>query len=627
MIQSFQGWGCLRRINFKYANTQWLFVSVGKGRIVYISGPVVKAELPGALLYELVFVGELGLFGEVVRIQGDMAFIQVYEETTGLKPGEPVVRTGEPLSAWLGPGIINQVYDGVQRPLRNIFELTQRPFVARGINYERTPPLDFKKPWKWIPKAKVGDEVAPGDLLGVVPETPLIEHRILYPPLYKRGALKYIAPEGEYTLNDVIAEVETDEGIVQVKMWHKWPVRRPRPFREKLPPIEPLITGIRVIDTLFPIAIGGAAAIPGPFGSGKTVTIRTLAMYSQARYVIPVLCGERGNEAADALQGLLKLIDPTTGRPLMERTTIIVNTSNMPVAAREASIYMGVTIAEYFRDQGYDAFLMADSTSRWAEAMREVALRIGEMPSEEGFPAYLPTRLAEFYERSGRVVTLGKEGRLGSVTIAASVSPPGGDFTEPVTSHTLRFVGAFWPLDAKLAYSRHYPAINWLMGFSRYVDTVAEWYQKSVNTDWKDIRDEAVRILTREAELQEVVRILGTEALSEQEKHLLNAAFLIREGFLKQDAYHPVDVKSLPPKQYWLLRLMITFYRKGLDAINRGVPAAALRELDLVKRLPRLRMEIKNEDYQKLVDYEKELVDAMENLARQYESQKLVAKA
>ena len=603
-------------------------VSSGKGRIVYISGPVVKAELPGALLYELVFVGELGLFGEVVRIQGDMAFIQVYEETTGLRPGEPVIRTGEPLSAWLGPGILNRVYDGVQRPLQLIFDLTKRPFVARGINYEKAPPLDFNKKWKWIPKVKVGDEVEVGDILGVVQETPLVEHRILYPPIYRTGGVvKYIAPEGEYTIDDVIAEVETKEGTVKVKMWHKWPVRRPRPFKEKLPPVEPLITGIRTIDTLFPIAIGGAAAIPGPFGSGKTVTIRTLAMYSEAKLVFPVLCGERGNEAADALQGLLKLVDPNTGRPLMERTTIIVNTSNMPVAAREASIYMGVTIAEYFRDQGYDAFLMADSTSRWAEAMREVALRIGEMPSEEGFPAYLPTRLAEFYERAGRVVTLGKGNRLGSVTIAASVSPPGGDFTEPVTSHTLRFIGAFWPLDAKLAYSRHYPAINWLMGFSRYVDTVAEWYQKNVSPDWRDLRDEAVRILTREAELQEVVRILGTEALSEQEKHLLNAAFLIREGFLKQDAYHPVDVKSLPPKQYWLLRLIITFYRKGLEAISHGVPASALRELDVVKRLARLRMEVRNEEYKKLVDYEQELINAIENLIKQYESQRVTATA
>ncbi len=602
-----------------------LIQTAGKGRILYVSGPVVKAELPGAKLYELVFVGELQLFGEVVRIQGETAFIQVYEDTTGLKPGEPVIRTGEPLSAWLGPGMLNNIYDGVQRPLKLIFEITGRPFIARGVTYEKAPPLDFKRKWKWIPnpKLKVGDEVEPGDILGVVPETPLIEHRILYPPLYKKGVLKYLAPEGEYTLNDVIAEVETPEGKVQVKMWHKWPVRRPRPFKEKLPPIEPLITGIRIIDTLFPIAIGGAAAIPGPFGSGKTVTIRTLAMYSEARLVIPVLCGERGNEAADALTGLLKLVDPKTGRPLMERTTIIVNTSNMPVAAREASIYMGITMAEYWRDQGYDAFLMADSTSRWAEAMREVALRIGEMPSEEGFPAYLPTRLAEFYERSGRVVTLGKEGRLGSVTIAASVSPPGGDFTEPVTSHTLRFIGAFWPLDARLAYSRHYPAINWLQGFSRYVETVAEWWHKNVASDWKELRDTAMWILTREAELQEVVRILGTEALSEQEKHLLNAAYLIREGFLKQDCFHPTDVKSLPPKQYWLLRLIITFYRKGLDAINMGVPAAALRELDIVRRLPRLRMEIRNEEYTKLIEMEKQLIEEIENLARQYESQKV----
>lgn len=586
----------------------------GKGKILVINGPVVKAELPGARLYELVFVGELGLFGEVVRVQGENVFVQVYEDTTGLKPGEPVVRTGEMLSAWLGPGIVGQVYDGVQRPLRVIFDQTGRPFIARGVNYDKAPPLDFTKRWRWIPKARVGDKVTPGDILGVVPETNLIEHRILYPPLYKPGTVKYIAPEGEYTLNDDIAEVETDEGLVKVKMWHKWPVRRPRPFAEKLPPTDPLITGIRVIDTIFPIAKGGAASIPGPFGSGKTVTIRSLMLYARTQYSVPVLCGERGNEAADALQGLLKLTDPATGRPLLERETIIVNTSNMPVAAREASIYMGATIAEYFRDQGYDVLLMADSTSRWAEAMREVALRIGEMPSEEGFPAYLPTRLAEFYERAGRVRLIGNTERYGSLTIAASVSPPGGDFTEPVTSHTLRFIGAFWPLDARLAYSRHYPAINWLQGFSRYVDSVAGWYSKNVGEDWAELRRTAMEILTREAELSEIVRILGTEALSEVEKHILNVAAAIRDGFLKQDAFNPVDTPSLPEKQYWLLRLMITYYRVGLEAINAGVPANTMRELDSVKRLFRLKMEVKNEDYRVLAEFEKKLISDIRGL-------------
>lgn len=583
--------------------------SQGTGRILVVNGPVIKAELPGAKLYELVFVGELGLFGEVVRVQGENAFIQVYEDTTGVKPGEPVVRTGEMLSAWLGPGIIGQVYDGVQRPLKVIFDQTGRPFIARGINYDKAPPLDFSRRWKWIPKAKVGERVEIGDILGVVPETPLIEHRILYPPIYKPGVLRYIAPEGEYTLNDDIAEVETSDGVVKVKMWHKWPVRRPRPFREKLPPGEPLITGIRVIDTIFPIAKGGAASIPGPFGSGKTVTIRSLMLYARTQYSVPVLCGERGNEAADALQGLLKLTDPVSGRPLLERETIIVNTSNMPVAAREASIYMGATIAEYFRDQGYDVLLMADSTSRWAEAMREVALRIGEMPSEEGFPAYLPTRLAEFYERAGRVKLLGSGERVGSLTIAASVSPPGGDFTEPVTSHTLRFIGAFWPLDARLAYSRHYPAINWLQGFSRYVDAVAPWYSKTVGEDWAELRRIAIEVLTREAELSEIVRILGSEALNEQEKHIMNTALLLREGFLKQDAFNPVDTPSSPEKQYWLLRLIITYYRVGLEAINAGVPANAIRELDTVRRLMRLKMEVKSSDYKVLADYEKKIID------------------
>ena len=595
---------------------------MGKGKILVVNGPVVKAELPGARLYELVFVGELGLFGEVVRVQGENAFIQVYEDTTGVKPGEPVIRTGEMLSAWLGPGIVGQVYDGVQRPLRLIFDQTGRPFIARGINYDKAPPLDFKRRWRWIPRVKPGDRVEPGDILGVVPETNLIEHRILYQPLpgNKPGIVKSIEPEGDYTIDDVVAEVETDSGVVKVKMWHKWPVRRPRPFKEKLPPNEPLITGIRVIDTIFPIAKGGAASIPGPFGSGKTVTIRSLMLYARTQFSVPVLCGERGNEAADALQGLLKLTDPATGRPLLEREVIVVNTSNMPVAAREASIYMGATIAEYFRDQGYDVLLMADSTSRWAEAMREVALRIGEMPSEEGFPAYLPTRLSEFYERAGRVKLLGSTERVGSMTIAASVSPPGGDFTEPVTSHTLRFIGAFWPLDARLAYSRHYPAINWLQGFSRYVDSVEPWYSKNVGEDWGELRRIALEILTKEAELSEVVRILGTEALSETEKHLLNAAMLIREGFLKQDAFNPVDTPSAPEKQYWLLRLMIDYYRVGLEAIEAGVPASMIRELDSVKRLTRLKMEVKNQDYRLLIEYEQKLISDIRGLINKVKS-------
>ncbi|MGK0548989.1 MAG: V-type ATP synthase subunit A, partial [Pyrobaculum sp.] len=351
----------------------------------------------------------------------------------------------------------------------------------------------------------------------------------------------------------------------------------------------------RTVDTMFPIAKGGAAAVPGPFGSGKTVMIRTLSMFAQSRFIIPVLCGERGNEAADALQGLLKLKDPATGRPLLERTTIIVNTSNMPVAAREASVYMGTTLGEYFRDQGYDVLVLADSTSRWAEAMREVALRIGEMPSEEGYPAYLPTRLAEFYERAGRVVLMGSKERIGSLTIAASVSPPGGDFTEPVTSNTLRFIGAFWPLSPRLAYSRHYPAIDWLAAFSRYVDTVEVWWSKNVSPEWRKIRDSLQSLLVKEAELQEIVRILGTEALSEYEKHILNVAFMIREGFLKQDAYNPIDTPSAPIKQFLLMKAIYTYYEEGLKAIEAGVPASALRELDSVKRLPRLRMEVTND--------------------------------
>ncbi|ACB40876.1 V-type ATP synthase subunit A [Pyrobaculum neutrophilum] len=566
------------------------------GRIEYIAGPVVKADLPGAKLYELVFVGEIKLFGEVVRVQGDKAFIQVYEDTTGLRPGEPVVRSGEPLSAWLGPTIIGKIYDGVQRPLKNIEEISKSPFIARGIGYDQAPPLDLKAEFDFKPAVKPGEEVSPGDVLGSVKETELMTHYILYPPLPENapGVVEWVA-DGKYKVDDVIARIKTKRGIVEVKMWHKWPVRRPRPFREKLPPVEPLITGVRTIDTMFPIAKGGAAAVPGPFGSGKTVTIRTLSMFAQSRFIIPVLCGERGNEAADALHGLLKLKDPTTGRSLLERTTIIVNTSNMPVAAREASVYMGTTLGEYFRDQGYDVLVLADSTSRWAEAMREVALRIGEMPSEEGYPAYLPTRLAEFYERAGRVVLIGSKERVGSLTIAASVSPPGGDFTEPVTSNTLRFIGAFWPLSPRLAYSRHYPAIDWLAAFSRYVDTVEVWWSKNISTEWRRIRDTLQSLLVKEAELQEIVRILGTEALSEYEKHVLNVAFMIREGFLKQDAFNPVDTPSSPIKQFLLMKAIYAYYEEGMKAIEAGVPAAVLRELETVKRLPRLRMEVTND--------------------------------
>ncbi|MFN3803737.1 MAG: V-type ATP synthase subunit A [Pyrobaculum sp.] len=566
------------------------------GRIEYISGPVVKAELPGARLYELVFVGEIRLFGEVVRIQGEKAFIQVYEDTTGLKPGEPVVRSGEPLSAWLGPTIMGKIYDGVQRPLRHIEEISKTPFVARGIGYDKAPPLDLEAEFDFMPAVRPGEEVYPGDVLGSVKETELLTHYILYPPLpeHTPGVVEWVA-DGRYKVDDVIARIKTRRGVVEVKMWHKWPVRRPRPFREKLPPVEPLITGVRATDTIFPIARGGTAAVPGPFGTGKTVLIRTLFLYAQSRVIIPVLCGERGNEAADALHGLLKLRDPATGRSLLERTTIIVNTSNMPVAAREASIYMGTTLGEYFRDQGYDVLVSADSTSRWAEAMREVALRIGEMPSEEGFPAYLPTRLAEFYERAGRVTLLGSRERVGSLTIAASVSPPGGDFTEPVTSNTLRFIGAFWPLSARLAYSRHYPAIDWLLGFSRYVDTVEVWWSKNVGPEWKRIREVFMSVLVKEAELQEIVRILGTEALSESEKHLLNVAFMIREGFLKQDSYNPIDTPSQPAKQFLLMKAIYTYYEEGLKAIEAGVSASILRELETVKRLARLRMEVPND--------------------------------
>jgi V/A-type H+-transporting ATPase subunit A len=586
-----------------------------KGRIIRVAGPLVVAEgMTGVQMYEMVEVGEERLIGEVNRVVGDKAFIQVYESTTGLKPGEPVYGTGSPLSVELGPGLIGQIFDGIQRPLSVIKEVTGSIFVKRGV---KVSPLDRKKKWhfKPSPTLKAGDKVSPGDVLGEVQETSLITHRIMVPPdVY--GKLKWIAGEGDYRVEDVIAVVESEGREIELKMYHRWPVRKPRPILEKLEPVEPLITGMRVIDTMFPMAKGGTGAIPGPFGSGKTVTLQSLAKWSAAKVVIYIGCGERGNEMTEVLETFPKLTDPWTGKPMMERTILIANTSNMPVAAREASIYTGATLAEYYRDMGYDVLLVADSTSRWAEALREIAGRLEEMPAEEGYPSYLASRLAEFYARAGRVKVLGHPERVGSVTIVGAVSPPGGDFTEPVTANTKRFIRVFWALDARLAYSRHYPAINWMISYSAYVETVAKWWHENISPKWLQYRNEAYEILLREDELREIVRLVGTEGLSERDKLILEVANIIKVGFLQQNAFDPVDAFATPQKQWKQLETIIDFYHAALDALRHGVTVREIREklADKIRELIMARYNVPNDQLEKLDKLKQELLQALQQL-------------
>ncbi len=528
------------------------------GEVYRVSGPLVVAEGLKARMYDVCRVGEERLMGEVVGLVGDRVLIQVYEDTSGIKPGDRVENTGMPLSVELGPGLLKSIYDGVQRPLPALKEASG-DFIGRGID---APALDRKKQWEFKPVVKKGDKVSGGDIIGTVQETELIEHRILVPPNVE-GVVTEIY-EGKFTVEETVAVL--DNGV-ELKLYHKWPVRQPRPYREKLPPQIPLITGQRILDTLFPVAKGGTAAIPGPFGSGKTVTQHQLAKWSDTHIVVYIGCGERGNEMTEVLEEFPELEDPRTGKPLMERTVLIANTSNMPVAAREASVYTGITIAEYFRDMGYDVGLMADSTSRWAEAMREISGRLEEMPGEEGYPAYLASRLAEFYERAGRVRTL--NGNIGSVTIIGAVSPPGGDFSEPVTQNTLRIVKVFWALDAKLAARRHFPAINWLQSYSLYADTLAEWFNKNVGEDWSELRKWAMEVLQEEANLQEIVQLVGSDALPESQRVLLEVARLIREVYLQQYAYHPVDTYCDLKKQYDLLKAIkqvSDMFYKALEA-------------------------------------------------------------
>ncbi|MEM3012970.1 MAG: V-type ATP synthase subunit A, partial [Candidatus Hadarchaeales archaeon] len=518
------------------------------GRIVRITGPVVLADgMKGSEMYELVRVGEEGLMGEIIGLQGERATIQVYEETSGVRPGEKVERTGKPLSAELGPGLVGTIYDGVQRPLTEISKRAGE-MVKRGIY---VPALSREKRWEFEPSVRKGAEVVEGDVVGTVKETELVEHRILVPPGV-RGKVVEVS-EGKHTVEETVVRLEGPRGEEEIRLMQTWPVRRPRPYREKLDPREPLLIGQRIADTFFPIAKGGTGAIPGAFGTGKTVFLHQVAKWADADIVVYVGCGERGNEMCDVLVHFPELKDPRTGRPLMERTVLIANTSNMPVAAREASVYTGITLGEYFRDMGYDVALMADSTSRWAEAMREISGRLEEMPGEEGFPAYLASRLAEFYERAGWVKTLGSDERYGSLTVLGAVSPPGGDLSEPVSTNTLRIVKVFWALDTALAYRRHFPAINWLTSYSLYVDGVEEWWKKRSGEDWKGLRAEAMALLQREAELEEIVKLIGADALPETERAVLESARMVRENLLQQFAFDEVDSHCPPEKQLGML--------------------------------------------------------------------------
>src|SRR3989449_2229895 len=556
------------------------------GKVARVAGPVIVAEgMLGAQMYEVVRVGDQGLIGEIIKIDGENATVQVYEETAGLRPGEKVERTGKPLSVELGPGILGQIYDGIQRPLTVLFEKTG-PFIKRGL---APSAIDRSKKWHFVPTADRGVEVSGGDVLGTVKETTLITQRIMV-PLNQSGRITSIVPEGDYTITEPIGEMETKTGPISLFMMHTWPVRIARPFKRKLPSEIPLITGQRIIDFFFPVAKGGTAAVPGPFGSGKTVLQQALAKFADAQVIVYVGCGERGNEMAEVLETFPTLLDPRSGQPLMNRTTLVANTSNMPIAAREASVYTGITIAEYFRDMGYDTALMADSTSRWAEALREMSGRLEEMPGEEGYPAYLASRLADFYERSGRLEVLGSESKQGSISVIGAVSPPGGDFSEPITQNTLRIVKVFWALDKDLASRRHFPAINWLTSYSLYLDNLDEWYGR-IGKDWVELRKEGMYLLQRDEELREIVMLVGPDALSEGQRVILEAAKMIKEDFLIQYAYHPVDSYCAPEKAYQMIKMIIKFYKRMQKSVDENIPLQKVLDLPVKTEISRMRLQ------------------------------------
>ena len=552
------------------------------GTIKKVAGPLVIAKgMRDANMFDVVRVSSQRLIGEIIEMHGDEASIQVYEETSGLGPGEPVESTNVPLSVELGPGLIGSIFDGIQRPLDEIMKLTGNN-LKRGVE---VPSLSREQKWNFVPSVSVGDELEPGDVLGTVQETAAVVQKIMVPPEVS-GTVKSICA-GEYTVEDTIAILATKDGDKELTMMQRWPVRKGRPYAEKLPPKMPLITGQRVIDALFPIAKGGVAAVPGPFGSGKTVIQHQLAKWAEADIVVYIGCGERGNEMTDVLNEFPELKDPKTGRSLMERTVLIANTSDMPVAAREASIYTGITIAEYFRDMGYSVALMADSTSRWAEALREMSGRLEEMPGEEGYPAYLGSRLAQFYERAGRVVSLGKEGRMGALSVIGAVSPPGGDISEPVSQATLRIVKVYWGLDSSLAYKRHFPAINWLTSYSLYVDNMGGWFNEHVAPDWMELRQKLMSLLQDEAQLDEIVKMVGMDALSAPDRLKMEAARSIREDFLHQNSFHEIDTYTPLRKQYLMMKLVMAFYEQCTEVLKQGSSIDDLLKMAVRERIGR----------------------------------------
>jgi V/A-type H+-transporting ATPase subunit A len=556
-----------------------------QGQISKISGPVVQAKgLSGTKMYDVVNVGELGLIGEVIRLEADVATIQVYEDTEGLRVGEEVVSTQDPLMVELGPGLLSSIYDGTQRPLPEILEKFGA-FITKGVVVN---PLDRKKKWQFKPSVKVGQELAAGDCVGTVDETKHLTHKIMVPP-GKYGSVIKVSPAGDYTVDQTVAVITDGTSELEIKLMQTWPARIGRPYAKKLDPEVPLITGQRVFDTFFPIPKGGTAIIPGGFGTGKTVTEQTLARWADADIIVYVGCGERGNEMCEVLTEFPTLMDPKTGAPLLDRTVLIANTSNMPVAAREASIYTGVTIAEYYRDMGYDVAMMADSTSRWGEALREVSGRLEEMPGEEGYPAYLATRLAGFYERAGRTVCHGTDASIGSVTVIGAVSPAGGDFSEPMTQHSLRISGAFWALDTDLAHRRHFPAINWIKSYTLFMDQVKGWFNEYTAPDFGETRDRAMYLLQRETELQEIVQLVGPDALPESERVILEATRMIREDYLQQFAFDEIDAFCPPDKQYWMLKAIIAFYNEAAEGINRGVTLQQVMSLPCVNQIARMK--------------------------------------
>ena len=582
------------------------------GTVTWISGPVIKARGSRHVsMLELVQVGEERLVGEVIGLDGDTITIQVYEETSGMQPGSPVFGTGLPLSVELGPGLLRSIFDGVQRPLP-VIEMRSGSFINRGVHLT---PLYRKEHWSFTPVMKEGDEVFGGDILGTVPETPTFEHRIMVPPDLS-GTLTWIAPAKQYTIEEPIAKVRNRHGEHELTMLQRWPVRRLRPYRERKGQHIPLITGQRVLDTFFPLAKGGAAAIPGGFGAGKTVTQHSIAKWADAEVVVYIGCGERGNEMTEVLQEFPHLIDPRSGRPLMERTVLIANTSNMPVAAREASIYTGITIAEYYRDMGYHVALMADSTSRWAEALREVSGRLEEMPAEEGYPAYLAARLAEFYERAGYVETL--NGKFGSVSVIGAVSPPGGDFSEPVTQHTKRFIRCFWALDKSLASARHFPSVNWLDSYSEYLTDVAGWWEEQVKQDWYKIRTEAMGILSEESRLSQIVKLVGPDALPDEQRLVLETARLLREGFLQQNALDDVDAFSTIQKQIGMLNLLMHFHERAHQIVKLGAQISVIHNLPVVGTLIRMKAVVRNDELEKLDAIRAEIDEQMSQLEMEY---------